>query len=443
MPKRSIKGTILFITVAVLLLQTLITGTMLHYIEGASVTLLLLIMSCSSMFAIAVLVALLNHFFKPIQQLIQALETGVSSFKDRDFSITIYKQRHDELGKIVDAYNEMSKTLREERMSLFQRELLLDTIIQSSPVSVVLTDQRNFVIYANSASKQLFKRKQSLEGQQFSELLAMLPNELKEATLSGKDGMVNMLINNERTSFYLHCQSFVLNSSVHNLYLYKNLSTEMSRQELELWKNAIRLISHELNNSLAPVSSLANSARKILSSGKHMDSLPEIIDTMDNRVKKLNGFLKEYARFARLPAPNLKLNYLPDVIRSILPVCPFNVTGETPKVSTLLDLAQIEQVLINIYKNALEAGSAVSAIELRFAQDENHVQLCIRDAGTGMSEQQLQQATLPFYTTKPGGTGLGLSLCNEVMIAHDGVLRVQNNNNPGLDITLVLPVRED
>lgn len=441
----SIKGQLLLITLSVCLLQGIMIAFGLQVFAAGITTMQIMLISTSCIVSLVFLVFLLNLFYKPVKKIISALETGVASFKDKDFSITIHNERNDELGRIVDAYNDMSTTLREERMSLFQRELLLDTIIQSSPVAILLTDQRGFVIYANSIAKQLFRQKTQLEGRQFKELLQQLPDELRLATEAGKDGLVSLMSDHEKVSYYLHCQSFVLNSSEHFLYLYKNLTTELSRQEIDLWKNAIRLISHELNNSLAPVSSLANSARKILASQQHLESLPDIIDTIAQRVKKLNAFLREYAEFARLPAPKIVPYSLTAFLEGLLKICPFNLANKLPtdEISLWcipLDVAQMEQVFINIYKNAIESGSDKNHIDLSINLDNERLIFVISDAGGGMNEQQLQQALLPFYTTKSSGSGLGLSLCNEIVIAHNGLMRIQNNANPGLDVRIILPL---
>lgn len=436
----SVKGRLLLITIAACLLQAVLIAAGLHWLNGESAPQNILLVLLSCIVSIFVLLILLSRFYQPIQKLIMALETGVASFRDKDFSITIHNQHNDELGRIVEAYNDMSRTLREERMSLFQRELLLDTIIQSSPVSIILTDQRGFVIYANGIAKQLFKQELKLEGRQFSELLAQLPDELRLATQEGKDGLVSLMSEHEKVSWYLHCQSFVLNSSEHHLYLYKNLTTELSRQEIELWKKAIRLISHELNNSLAPVSSLANSARKILASNKQQEALPDIIDTISQRVKKLNNFLKEYAEFARLPAPKLESCQLQEFVQNLLKITPFNVRDHIPAVNLEIDGVQLEQVFINLYKNAQETGCAAEMISLSVKVLSDGVVFTVSDTGGGMNEQQLQQALLPFYTTKSGGSGLGLSLCNEIITAHNGLLRLQNNSTGGLDIRIILPL---
>lgn len=433
--QQSIRGKILFVTLAALALQIGII-----YILLAMQLPTLFVLSSALVLSLIFLLCALKVFYGPIEELISALETGVSSFRDRDFSIRIHKPRNDELGSIVDTYNEMANTLCNERMSLFQRELLLDTIIQSTPVSILLTDEKGFVVYANSNAQSLFRQTKKLDGQAFGPLVDFLPSELKDATETMQNGLVNLSHDNERISYYIHSQSFDLNSREHRLYLYKNLTTEISRQEIDLWKNAIRLISHELNNSLAPITSMANSAQKILRSKSNMELLPDLIETIQLRTKRLKSFLVEYADFARLPAPKKEKTNLAHFMKHVTTLCPFDITSVPPELDLDIDPAQMEQVLINLYKNAIESGSPADLIGLSVEIRTDTLLITLSDRGPGMTEQQLQKALLPFFSTKQSGSGLGLSLCNEIVTAHNGNLRLQNRSGGGLVIRLTLPL---
>ncbi len=380
-------------------------------------------------------------FTRSIKQVVDTLELGVKCFEDNDFSITIQNKRHDELGRIIDAYNNVAQTIRKERMNLYQREILLDTIIQQTPLALILTDMSGVVVYSNEAAQGLFKQKEPLDGIIFSTLIKALPDALKQATIEKHQGLYSHQDEQHKIVYYLNCQMFTLNEAEHYLYLYKNMTTEISRQEIDLWKNAIRLMSHELNNSLAPISSLTNSAKDILTEKPHhADMLPDILDTISQRTSRLHTFIDQYARFARLPLPSLKTVDLRDFIAIITRLCEFQLTSQIPDVQLSIDQGQMEQVLINLLKNAKESGSAVEDVGLLVVLDEpNHnVVFSITDRGPGMSEAQLQQSLLPFFTTKQQGTGLGLTLCNEIVTAHGGVLRLNNREGGGLEIRFSL-----
>lgn len=380
--------------------------------------------------------ALFSYFSGSIKQVVETLELGVKCFEDNDFSITIQNKRHDELGRIIDAYNNVAQTIRQERMNLYQRELLLDTIIQQTPVALILTDHNNVVVYCNQASITLFKQSESLEGMVFSSLIEVLPASLKQATVDKQQGLYSHQNEQHKSVYYLNCQAFSLNNSDHYLYLYKNMSAEISRQEVDLWKNAIRLMSHELNNSLAPIASLTNSAKDILQKPQHADMLPDILDTISQRTAHLHTFIEQYAKFARLPKPSVQAVSLDTFVGHISRLCQVNVVGEVPDVQVAIDSGQMEQVLINLLKNGKESGSAETEVSLAVSLDSNGQRaiLIIADRGPGMSEAQLQQALLPFFSTKPQGTGLGLTLCNEIVTSHGGEFKVANREGGGLQV---------
>ena len=373
----------------------------------------------------------------PIKDVLQALDIGVNSFKDKDFSITIDNQQYSEFSLIIDTYNNLAKIMRDERMAIYQRELLLDTVIQSTPVALILTNNHDNIVYSNLAAKTLLNQKKTLEGMKFADIYQHMPQALMEATANKQDGLITEKLNDETIVYHLNYQSFVLNKQQHHLYLFKNLTSDMSRKESDIWKQVIRLISHELNNSLAPISSLTNSAKKVVASNKNQHMLPEILDTISRRSAHLHQFIEQYAHFARLPKPNKLAVELRPFIQTISQLCEIETVTRFEANTLLCDAAQIEQVLINLIKNAKESGSILGEILLRVYQTAGQITFEVTDQGKGMTEQQLLQALLPFYTTKSQGTGVGLALCNEIVIAHGGKLKLENQKE-GLRVAFSL-----
>jgi nitrogen fixation/metabolism regulation signal transduction histidine kinase len=210
--------------------------------------------------------------------------------------------------------------------------------------------------------------------------------------------------------------------------LYKNVTTEISRNEIALWKQVIRLISHELNNSLAPISSMTGSARKILKQQENLDMLPDMLDTIERRAQRLFEFTRQYARLARLPAARKQAVNLAEFLSDIERICEVNTCSDFQTDTLSMDSAQIEQVLINVVKNAKESGSDPDQVKLIVRQDRDGIQFEVTDRGSGLGSEQLSQAMLPFYTTKKSGTGIGLPLCNEIITGHGGRLRIGNRN---------------
>jgi nitrogen fixation/metabolism regulation signal transduction histidine kinase len=375
---------------------------------------------------------------------LRAMADGVRSFRDSDFSVRLAVVRDDELGDLARLYNEMGETLRRERQGIYQRELLLDTILQGTPVAIVLCGSTDRVVYANRASRDLLGKHEALEGRALAEILTGCPPEMQDAMSLSGDVVFTLAAADGGTETYRSIyRSFHLNTQRHTLRLVERLTPELRRREVEVWKKAIRIMNHELNNSLAPIGSLLHSARYVLTRPEHADRLPGILDTVDERVKHLALFLEEYARFARLPRPRKELVAWPEFLDGVRRLMPFRLEGVPPSASSVFDAAQIQQVLINLLKNAHEAGSSTddTTVSVRVGADGSAT-LEIADRGPGMTREVMEQALLPFFSSRPGGTGLGLALCSEILEAHGGRLRLSNRLDGGLLVTCFLPAVE-
>lgn len=379
-----------------------------------------------------------RRFMHPVNRLITALGDGVASFQDGDFSISLNTAREDELGELVRMYNAAGEILRRERHDLYQRELMLDTVIQSTPWALVLTNDNDRVVYNNIAARQLFNQGRSFGGRAFGEVLAAAPGSLREAVESGRDGMFSVHQQDEDEIYYLSRERFTLNTRRHSLYLFKQLTRELNRQEVAIWKKVIRVISHELNNSLAPISSLAHSGR-ILARQPDAARLDSMFATIEERAQHLKSFIDGYGRFAKLPAPRLEPVDWEPFIASLRTLAPFTLEGSLPALPARFDTMQMQQVLINLLKNAHESGSAPESVTLAVQQGPQGLRLDVADAGPGMAPGVLEQALLPFYSTKHAGSGLGLPLCREIVEAHGGRLSLSNRIQGGLLVSVWLP----
>lgn len=377
----------------------------------------------------------------PLLLWIDALVHGFDSLKDGDFSISLATTRHDELGELVARYNQVSSAMRNERQQIHQRELLLESVLQSNPTATVLTVEPDVILFANVAARELLTGGKRLERLSWGDVLSHCAEPLQEALARGEDSLFH-LDTAEGAEIY-HCghREFVLNGIRHNLILIRPLTRELSRQEVAVWKKLIRVVSHELNNSLAPIASLTHSAKLILGSGQSLDKLPLILDTIASRSAHLQAFIEGYVQFARLPAPQRQTVELAPFIARLGALMSFRLTGPVPTLHLCADPGQLEQVLINLLKNAREASPADADVELAIIDlGEQGVQFEVRDRGPGMDERQMQNALLPFYSTKQSGTGLGLPLCREILEGHGGSLRLANRDGGGLVASAWLPV---
>ncbi len=387
---------------------------------------------------VPVVLIILHHYMKPVRQLLLALADGLSSFRDADFTVSVGAERDDELGDLTRLYNSIGATLRNERLELNQRELLLDTVIQSTPVATVLVDARGRVLYSNTAARGMLAHGKKLEGLEFAKIIEQLPTPLREAAENNRDGLYTIDDANEQDTYHLSVRHFALNTQTHKLYLFKHLTREMNRREVATWKKVIRVISHELNNSLAPIASLAHSASTIAERGD-TDQLQTVFATIGERADYLQAFIDGYASFARLPLPKPESIIWEDFVGSLRQTMQLQLDGDLPAQTGNFDPAQIQQVLINLLKNAHESGSPADEVRLSIVMRPDGARLVITDRGQGMSEEVLHSALLPFYSTKQSGTGLGLPLCREIVEAHGGRLSLANRDGGGLRVELWIP----
>jgi len=207
---------------------------------------------------------------------------------------------------------------------------------------------------------------------------------------------------------------------------------------VQTWKKVIRVISHELNNSLAPLASLAHSGAELVRRGQ-TERLPQILETIGERTRHLESFILGYARFAKLPTPRLERCDWAGFIARLSSQVAFRVEGELPQEPALLDQAQLEQALLNLLKNAHESGSAPGDVELQVRRAQDVLRIDVLDRGSGMNEAVLTNALVPFYSTKRSGTGLGLALAREIAEAHGGRILLSNREGGGLAVTMILP----
>lgn len=340
------------------------------------------------------------------------------------------------------------------RAELAEGAPMLRALGDQAPMAIVLFTDEGRIKYLNREARELF-----FEGEDpgaradFLALLQAGPETLRRAVVADRDELFTVEEDGAREIYHLGKRHFSIGGAVHTLLMIRRLTDELGRQEIEAWRRIIRVMAHEVNNSLAPVSSLVHSGRllaRLLGRLSAEDAaqaakLERVFEGIKERAEHLRVFLGRYAELARLPSPRRQVVAWGPFLERLGALFPGArvALAEGSFEDADFDPAQLEQVLINLIKNAEEAGGDPAEISLEAGTlADGSARLQVLDRGQGLSDEVMNSLFVPFYSTKERGSGLGLSLCREIVEAHGGRLRLRNRDGGGAEVTVRLPARE-
>lgn len=389
----------------------------------------------------------------PATSILQAVSDGLLSFSEREYGMRLTAPNADEvLGDLVRRFNKLGEALRTEHNDRYQREILLETVLETTSMAIVLCNEALRIVYANGAARDLFGDGRKLDGQDFRAILAAAPAAFRQAIEQETDTIFSVEKPEAAAgspdagpagapeTYHLARRYFQLSMQPHILFILKPLTRAILRKEADTWKRTIRVISHEINNSLAPISSLIHSGRLMLQKPEMAPRLAEALDTIEERSAHLRRFIEGYAKFARLPLPAKAESRWDALVDSLHPLYSFQVEGKLPARPGLFDAGQMQQVLINLLKNAVESGGPADGITLSIAEvPAGAFEIRVEDRGKGMRDDVMKNALLPFFSTKPSGSGLGLPLCREIVEAHGGTLSIRPRAGGGISVICLIP----
>ena len=334
----------------------------------------------------------------------------------------------------------LNAQLEEQRSTGERREGLLRTVVETTPVAIVLFGEAGNIAFTNRAARDLFFEGKAVEGENFLSMIKRASPSLRQALLSEGDELFSVEGTAGRETFHLSRRHL---DGGQTLIAVRSITQEINRHEVASLKKVIRIISHEINNSLGPIASLVSSAKTILQRPEHLPKLPAMLDRVQERALHLQGFLEGYARLAKIPPPKpVPVPWGPflDGLRGFWPELQL---GDPPARPGYFDRAQIQQVLINLIKNAYEAGGPKDQVKVLVEiPEEGGCRIAVLDRGPGVSDEVFESVFVPFFTTKPTGSGLGLALSREIVELHQGRLGLARREGGGMSVSVWLPDAE-
>lgn len=397
-------------------------------------TTLFLISEALVVFSIVITVGLYQSFVKPLN----IMAAGMESLKEKDFSLKFVKSGQYEIDQLIEVYNQMIDQLREERIEVNEQHHFLEKLIQASPSGIVILDYENKIQSVNPTALAFL-------GMSSRELLGKKPDEIPHpitSQLSRISSGKSEVIKGIGTKTYKCHKAHFINKGYHQHFIIlEELTAEILQAEKSAYEKVIRMMSHEINNTVGAVNSMLNSLKNSIC--KKDPEHEEVLQVCIDRNRRMAKFMSNFADVVRLPEVKEKWQDLHLLLKSTAILFSDSCKEKNINLSLKLDgenfflnydEQQIEQALINIIKNAVEAIGRDGDIII---QTKKHPpQIIIRDSGQGIDESLKSKLFSPFFSSKNQGQGIGLTLTKEILHKHNFNFSLETKPEGYTDFTI-------
>ncbi|WKE65493.1 ATP-binding protein [Gallaecimonas kandeliae] len=349
----------------------------------------------------------------------------------------LVQQRLDQLAKQM-----RQSQHREERQALF-----LEAVLERLDTAVLLVAEDGALVRHNRAFRALL-------GQAVPASLAALPEKAHNLArfLAQAGSQDQAMLDWGEQQLKVQVSRNLIQGQALQLVTMQNIAPELEQQQQQAWLQMVQVLTHEIRNSMAPIASLAESAQALVADGEleaeDRQDLGEALATIRRRARGLAGFVDDFQQLSRLPPPKVAPLSVADWVQGVLALHREELAGLelalelAPALNVEGDRAQLEQLLINLVRNAIQAlaSQPKARLAIRAWRDQDsRVRLVVADNGPGVAPGALKQLFVPFFTTKVGGSGVGLSLARQIMLAHGGQIRAESPAEGGFAVSLAFP----
>ena len=366
----------------------------------------------------------LVYFYRKVIKPLNSIAGGMDLLRAQDFSSRLAPVGQREADRIVQVFNRMMDQLKEERLRLREQNHFLDLLISVSPMGVIILTLDEKISMVNKASLEFMDEgeEENLIGKSMHELNGTLAEELKRLP---KGATETIRLSNSRI-YRCSRLSFIDRGFAHPFYLIESLTADVMKAEKKAYEKVIRMIAHEVNNSVAGITSTLDTVNSALQTIDDTEDLREVMKVCIERSFSMSRFITNFADVVKIPEPQLEevpLNervisckrFMENVCQSRNINLQMDLCKENPTVS--IDTSLFEQVLINIIKNSAESIEEKGCITIRTSASP--LMLEIGDTGKGISKETETMLFTPFFSTKPNGQGIGLIFTREVLMIHN------------------------
>ncbi|MEZ4775137.1 MAG: ATP-binding protein [Bacteroidia bacterium] len=374
---------------------------------------------------------LYRSFVKPLNLIRQ----GIEAIRSEDFQNALAPSHSPDTQRLIEVYNDMMSRIRLERKDIQTQHFFLEKLIDASPSGILILDYDGLLTYINPAACKLLNITENLVGQPLDQIRHPLIGKVADI----KDGHSVVISLNGVAQYKCQAAHFIHRGFARKFLLLEELTRELLESEKKAYGKVIRMMAHEVNNSIGPINSILHSVLEMQNESVTLTEREQIVNVLKIAIERndnLNRFMQNFARVVRLPAIQPEIYPMDELLKNVVALLQpqalavgihIHLRLRSEPLPVAIDRALMEQAILNIVKNAIESIGENG--EINIITRQNPPGLVIEDNGPGISAEQARQLFTPFYSSKPRGQGIGLTLVREILSQHEIIFSLKTHKD--------------